>query len=113
MNGFFFDENLPAKILFTPSLPNVHVSVLGRSPRDTEIWQYAKDKKLVIVTKDADFSDRLMLDFSPPKVVHLRFGNIRKREFHQFLARIWPQIEALVIEHKLVNVYLDRIEAFR
>jgi len=21
MNGFFFDENLPAKILFTPSLP--------------------------------------------------------------------------------------------
>jgi predicted nuclease of predicted toxin-antitoxin system len=54
-----------------------------------------------------------MLDFSPPKVVHLRFGNIRKCEFHQFLARIWPQIEALVIEHKLVNVYLDRIEAFR
>ncbi|MFN7216949.1 DUF5615 family PIN-like protein [Microcystis sp.] len=113
MNGFFFDENLPAKILFTPSLPIIHVSVLGRSPSDTEIWQYAKDKKLVIVTKDADFSDRIMLDFSPPKVVHLRFGNIRKREFHQFLARIWPQIEALVIEHKLVNVYLDRIEALR
>ena len=42
---------------------------LGRIPRDTEIWQYPKDKKLVIVTKDADFSDRLMLDFSPPKVV--------------------------------------------
>jgi len=54
-----------------------------------------------------------MLDFSPPKVVHLRFGNIRKRKFHQFLARIWPEVEALVIEHKLVNVYLDRIEAFR
>ena len=48
MNGFFFDENLPAKILFTSSLPIIHVSVLGRSPRDTEIWQYAKDKKLVI-----------------------------------------------------------------
>ena len=48
MNGFFFDENLPAKILFTPSLPIIHVSVLGRSPSDTEIWQYAKDKKLVI-----------------------------------------------------------------
>jgi len=64
MNGFFFDENLPAKILFTPSLP------------------------IIIVTKDADFSDRLMLDFSPAKVVHLRFGNMQKRQFHQFLARI-------------------------
>ncbi|MFN5969025.1 MAG: hypothetical protein ACK47N_12975 [Microcystis sp.] len=29
-----------------------------------------------------------MVDFFPPKVVHIRFGNIRKREFHQFLARI-------------------------
>lgn len=94
-------------------LLHLYRSFLGRIPRDTEIWQYAKDKKLVIVTKDADFSDRLMLDFSPPKVVHLRVGNIRKREFHQFLARIWPEVEALVIEHKLVNVYLDRIEAFR
>ncbi len=54
-----------------------------------------------------------MIDFSPPKVVHPRFGNIRKREFHQFLAPIWPEVEALVIEDKLVNVYLDRIEAFR
>jgi predicted nuclease of predicted toxin-antitoxin system len=94
-------------------LLHLYRSFLGRIPRDTEIWQYAKDKKLVIVTKDTDFSDKLMLDFSPPKVVHLRVGNIRKREFHQFLARIWPEVEALVIEHKLVNVYLDRIEAFR
>lgn len=83
MNGCFFDENLPAKILFTPSLPIIHVSVLGGSSSDTEIWQYAKDKKLVIVTKDTDFSDRLILNFSPPKVVHLRFDNMRKREFNQ------------------------------
>ncbi|WP_420064853.1 DUF5615 family PIN-like protein [Microcystis aeruginosa FACHB-524] len=92
---------------------HLYRSFLRRSPRDTEIWQYAKDKKLVIVTKDTDFSNQLMLNFFAPKVVHLRFGNIRKREFHQFLAPIWPEVEALVIEHKLVNVYLDRIEAFR
>lgn len=54
-----------------------------------------------------------MLDSSPPKVVHLRFGNMRKREFHQFLAHVWPQIEELIVSHKLVNVYLDQIEAFR
>jgi predicted nuclease of predicted toxin-antitoxin system len=49
----------------------------------------------VIVTKDADFSDRLMLDLSPPKVVHLRFGNMRKSVFHSFLARIWTQVEEI------------------
>jgi hypothetical protein len=45
--------------------------------------------------------------------VHLRFGNMRKREFHSFLAQVWPQIEILVIDHKLINIYLDQIEAFR
>jgi predicted nuclease of predicted toxin-antitoxin system len=66
-------------------LLHLYRSFLGRIPRDTEIWQYAKDKKLVIVTKDTDFSDRLMLDFSPPKVVHLRVGNIRKREWEHLI----------------------------
>ncbi|MFM6132788.1 MAG: DUF5615 family PIN-like protein [Sphaerospermopsis kisseleviana] len=32
------------------------------------MWQYAKERKLVIVTKDADFSDRMMVDLLPPKV---------------------------------------------
>jgi predicted nuclease of predicted toxin-antitoxin system len=112
MNGFLFDENLPTKIQFIPSLPIIHVSILGSSPSDTVIWQYAKDRGLVIVSKDADFSDRLILDPSPPKVVHLRFGNMRKKEFHLFLVNIWAEIENLVITHKLINVYLDRIEAF-
>ncbi|NMF58527.1 DUF5615 family PIN-like protein [Pseudanabaena yagii] len=76
MNGFLFDENLPIKIQFTPSLPITHVSVLGESPSDTKIWQYAKENGLVIVSKDVDFSDRLMLDLVPPKVVHLRIGNM-------------------------------------
>jgi len=88
-------------------------SALGESPSDTEIWQYAKENKLVIITKDVDFSDRLMLDLAPPKVVHLRIGNMRKLDFHLFLAKVWEQIESLSIDHKLVNVYLDRIEAFR
>ena len=113
MNGFLFDENLPIKIQFMPSLPITHASTLGESPSDTKIWQYAKENKLVIVTKDVDFSDRLMLDLAPPKVVHLRIGNMRKRDFHLFLAKVWEQIESLSIDHKLVNVYLDRIEAFR
>ncbi|MGB2923775.1 MAG: DUF5615 family PIN-like protein [Limnothrix sp.] len=68
---------------------------------------------LVIVTKDADFSERLMVDSSPAKVVHLRFGNMRRKEFHQFLARVWSDIEDLITEHQLINVFIDRIEAIK
>ncbi len=113
MKGFLFDEHLPANIRFTPTFPVIHVSALGVSPSDTQIWQYAQQNDLAIVTKDADFSDRMMVDPFPPVVVHLRFGNMRKNAFHTFLAGVWPRIEALAIEHKLINVYLDRIEVVK
>jgi predicted nuclease of predicted toxin-antitoxin system len=54
---------------------------------------------LVIVTKDADFSDRIIVSNPPPRVVHLRFGNMRKNDFHAFLQNIWPQIEQLIQTH--------------
>lgn len=113
MNGFLFDEHLPAHLQFTPSWPIIPVGVLGVSPTDTQIWQYAQQHHLVIVTKDADFSDRFMVDASPPNIVHLRFGNMRKRVFHAFLARVWPQIEALLVDHRYIRVYRDRMEALR
>lgn len=113
MNGFLFDENLPAKIQFTPSFPVTHVSILGKSPNDAQIWEYAKQNDFVIVTKDVDFSDRIIISSPPPRVIHLRFGNMRKRKFHAHLARVWPKIEELIGNHRLINVYLDRIETVK
>lgn len=110
MNGYLLDENLPINIEFSPSLPVTHVTSLGSSPTDTEIWEYAKLSDLVIVTKDADFSDRIIVSSPPPKVVHLRFGNMKKKDFHAFLKKTWPQIESLIKDHKLVNVYFDCFE---
>jgi predicted nuclease of predicted toxin-antitoxin system len=65
---------------------------------------------LVIATKDADFSGRIILQSPPPRVVHLRFGNLRRGEFHALLARVWPQVEGLLKTHKLVSVHADRVE---
>lgn len=64
----------------------------------------------MIVSKDADFSDRIITQSPPPRVVHLRFGNLGRNDFHALLARIWPRIETLLKSHKLVNVFADRIE---
>jgi len=111
VRGFVFDENLPLNIQFTPSQPVIHVTDLGSSPSDQKIWDYAKAHHFVIVTKDADFSDRIIISSPPPRVVHLRFGNLRKNDFHSFLKGVWPQIEKLLMSHKLVNVYLTKIEA--
>lgn len=113
MKGFLFDENLPRRIRFAPSLPIIHVEAIGVSPQHGAVWDYAKTAFLAIVSKDTDFSDRILVSPPPPWVVHLRIGNLRRADFHAFLARVWPQIEALLPTHKLVNVYPDRIEAVR
>ncbi len=111
MTGFLLDENLPNSLRFTPSLPVKHVRDLGPSLADTSIWTYAKEHNLVIVTKDADFSERILISEPPPKVIHLRFGNMRLVDFHAHLAKVWPRIEELLTTNKLTNIYADRLEA--
>jgi predicted nuclease of predicted toxin-antitoxin system len=110
MKGWLFDENLPVQLRFSPKLPVIPASKVGRNPSDSQIWEFARSHDLVIVSKDADFSDRIITQSPPPRVVHLRFGNLGRNDFHARLARIWPQIETLLKSHKLVNVFADRIE---
>jgi predicted nuclease of predicted toxin-antitoxin system len=110
MKGFLFDENLPARLTFAPKFPVVFAASLGAQPSDSQIWEFARKEELVIVSKDADFSDRIIVRSPPPWVVHLRFGNLRRKDLHARLARVWPQIETLLKTHKLVNVYADRLE---
>ncbi|WP_255478586.1 DUF5615 family PIN-like protein [Rufibacter sp. XAAS-G3-1] len=53
---------------------------------DAQIWRYAQENNLTIVSKDADSSSRLLLRQPPPKVIHLRYGNMKMHEF--FLATV-------------------------
>jgi predicted nuclease of predicted toxin-antitoxin system len=110
MKGFLLDENLPSRLLFQPSLPLIPLVPLGISPTDTQVWEFARKEGLVIVSKDADFSERIILSEPPPWVVHIRFGNLRLGAFHAVLSRAWPQVENLLKTHKLVNVFVDRVE---
>ena len=95
------------------SLPVTHALALGLRPTESEPWNHAQQSNSAIVTKDADFSQRMALTAPPPRVVHQRAGNMRRREFAIWLARAWPQIEALVASHRLVNEYRERIQAIR
>jgi len=110
MTGYLFDQNVPAALTFSPSFPITSASSLGSRPTDSELWNYARAHNLAIVSKDSDFSNRMIVSTPPPWVVHLRFGNLRRREYHAHLARVWPQVEAMLPTHKIVNVFLDRVE---
>lgn len=112
--GFLLDENLSPglKAGFGPDALVVHARDLGENPSDLELWTYAAEHDLVIVTKDADFTDRVLLqDGPPPWVVQLHCGNLRAREMRLFLEAQWPRVLALLPQRRLIQVHLDRIEA--
>jgi predicted nuclease of predicted toxin-antitoxin system len=112
VNGILLDENLPERPFFVPSLPVTHATLIGKALTDAQSWNHAQLHGLVIVSKDADFSDRTMASSPPPWVVHLRFGNLRLRDFHALMQKMWPEVERLLSANKLICVYADRIEAF-
>lgn len=80
---------------------------------DEDIWSVARDKGYTIISKDSDFSHRILLSSPPPRVIHIRLGNVNMRVFHRAVRSYWEEVLLLSETHKLVTVYTDRIEAVR
>ena len=110
MAGFVIDVNLPYYFSVWNGPDFVHLRDLGDAWTDTRVWSYAKQEGLTIVTKDTDFSDRVLLASPPPRVIHIRVGNMNMREFHLSIAGRWEAIRDLSRQCKLVRVFEDRIE---
>ncbi|MEO6443731.1 MAG: DUF5615 family PIN-like protein [Gemmatimonadaceae bacterium] len=74
-----FDENLAARLvpLLREDFPDsLHVrAALGPAATDDQIWEYARDAELVLVTKDEDFQRFSVWRGFPPKVVWIQIGN--------------------------------------
>lgn len=94
-----FDENLSPRLVeaFQPDFPaSTHVHLVGLgSASDEEVWRYARENGYTIVTKDADYQERTLIDGFPPKVIWIRLGNVTTaeieaalREFHGAIVRL-------------------------
>ncbi len=75
----------------------IHISniKLSRLPTDTEVWNYAKQNNLVIITNDEDFVDLVNVKGFPPKVVLLRTGNQNRLFIANLLIQRNTEIQAL------------------
>ncbi len=110
MTKYLIDVNLPRYFSLWAGIDCEHVVNIDDELKDSEIWSYAKENNLTIVTKDADFSELMLLSEPPPRVIHIRYGNMKMREFYQHISGIWIDVCLLSEEYKLVRVYKDRIE---
>ncbi len=110
MARFLIDANLPNRLALWRNPDFELVANHDDAWPDAVVWEYARIHNLTIVTKDADFTDRIMSSTPPPRVIHLRIGNLRLAELRAFLLRVWPQLDELSTRHKLLIVHAEHIE---
>ena len=70
MNRYLIDVNLPYRFRLWHHPNYLHVKDLDDTMPDSQVWQYAKENDYIIVTKDADFSDRILLSRNTKLTVH-------------------------------------------
>ncbi|MEM8897938.1 MAG: DUF5615 family PIN-like protein [Bacteroidota bacterium] len=99
-----FDENISYRIL---KLLEGHFSKvesvfnLTGISKDVDIWFYAKENGLVIVTFDEDFYDWQILKGYPPKIIWLRMGNTSTKMLANKLIAEKGNISSLVEDDNL------------
>jgi len=76
-----------------------------REAEDESIWNYAETHRMVIITKDEDFAERVVRSSSGPAVVWLRIGNCSNRALLEWLVPLLPGIvERIELGDRLVEV---------
>lgn len=111
MTHLLIDENLPASLARLLPVTCSHATDLEAQPSDSLLWSHARERNWIVLTRDADFFDRLMLHGPPPKVIWVRLGNVRKADLENLLVRLWPEISDLLAQADLVEVHPTALEA--
>src|SRR5699024_5053513 len=92
MAKYLIDANLPFRLSIWQGKNFIHQFSLGDTWSDERIWDYAKESRLTIVTKDSDFSNRIIMSAPPPKIIHLRIGNMKLKGLDAFITQEWNKI---------------------
>ena len=92
------DQNLTFRLLqpLVSHFPgSTHTKLVGLAHvDDLRVWDFAREHGFVVVTKDADFLELVVLRGHPPKVVLLRCGNISNGALQNLLLRHLDDVKA-------------------
>ncbi len=93
-----FDHNLSPRLvnILADLYPNSnHLYLMGLDQQsDSIVWKMAKKQGYIIVTKDSDFNELLILKGFPPKVIWIRLGNCSTQTIELLLRNNYEAIFA-------------------
>lgn len=110
MLKYLIDVNLPYYFSLWNSSDFIHQKDINDESTDEDIWNYAKERNLTIISKDSDFSDKIIFRKPPPRIIHIRIGNVNMKEFHSIISKHWNEIKEASKQYKLIQVYANKID---
>ena len=109
-SSFLVDVNLPKYFSFFNYNNFVFVVDINLKMSDTEIWNYALKNKLIILTKDTDFYNRILVSEISPKIIYFQLGNLSLKQLYQYFNDNWNTIESQIKNYKLIIAKETHIE---
>ncbi len=107
---YIVDVNLPKKFSFFNNPNFKFVADIDLTLSDSDIWNYAIENKLIILTKDSDFYHRSILAKSRPKVVYFDLGNRTLRQLYEYFTDNWQTIENSLANTDLIVATRNSID---
>jgi len=103
------DENIPREIYHILRDRGHHVEYVPQGVDDETVIDIAKNKNLVLITRDSDFADEIMYPpDSHPGIIVLRVHPAIPRLLSEKLLEALDRLKD--IERKLIIIYNDKIE---
>jgi predicted nuclease of predicted toxin-antitoxin system len=106
---FLVDNQLPPAlarfIRFDLGVNANHVADIGlRDATDSELWRFASENDLILISKDDDFV-RLVLIEPTARLIWVRIGNCRRQYLLDVFRRVWPGIvQRLEKQDKFIEI---------
>ena len=106
---FIVDAQLPRRLaleltalggdaIHTLDLPKANLTT------DTEIIRLAARDARVVVTKDSDFVDSLLIQGQPDKLLFIATGNIPNDDLIRIVRANWTQIDSMLQQGQFVEL---------
>jgi predicted nuclease of predicted toxin-antitoxin system len=111
---FLLDAHLPKKLstfltwkgydsLHTLDLPNKNAT------KDSEINQISIDEQRVVISKDLDFIESLLISNKPYKLIYITTGNISNKQLLEIFSQNIEKIVEYSREHRLIEITAESI----
>jgi len=111
---FIVDAHIPKKLslfLSWKGYDSIHTLDLPNKnwTKDSEINQISLDEKRVLISKDLDFIESLLISNKPYKLIYLSTGNITNKMLLEIFSKNIEQIVELVSHNRLIEITNDSI----